>query len=92
MRKWTVKGFEKYLLVSQYTDEYVEAVRLIHAVRDIPSIFGITGNSDRRPTQRCKRAIAVLNERSDRIELLGGNRDVTNQCDQQYQLTALEAP
>jgi hypothetical protein len=32
------------------------------------------------------------NERSDRIKSLGGNRDVTNQCDRQYQLTALEAP
>jgi hypothetical protein len=51
--------------------------------------------------QRCKRAMVaprtallhrLWNERGDRIELLGGNRDVTNQCDQKYQLTALEAP
>ncbi len=91
MRKWTVKGFERYLIFYRYTDEYVEVVRVIHAARDIPSIFGI-GIAIAAPPQRCKSAIAVLNERGDRIELLGGNRDVTNQCDQQYQLTALEAP
>jgi hypothetical protein len=49
-RKWTVKGFKRYLSFYRYTDEYVEVVRVIHAARDIPSTFRITANSDRRPT------------------------------------------
>ncbi len=59
-------------------------MRVIYAARDIPSIFGITGNSDRRPTPAMQKGDRLWNEHGDRIELLGGNRDVTNQCDRQY--------
>lgn len=39
LRKWAVKGFDKYLIFYQYSDEYVEVVRLLHAGRDISAIF-----------------------------------------------------
>ncbi|GAB1540695.1 type II toxin-antitoxin system RelE/ParE family toxin [Scytonema sp. NUACC21] len=39
MRRWAVKGFERYLIFYLYTDEYVEVVRVIHAARNISAIF-----------------------------------------------------
>jgi toxin ParE1/3/4 len=39
MRKWAVKGFDRYLIFYRYSDEYIEVVRVIHAARDISAIF-----------------------------------------------------
>ncbi len=34
IRKWTVKGFKKYLIFYRYDDEIIEILRVIHASRD----------------------------------------------------------
>jgi toxin ParE1/3/4 len=39
IRKWSVKGFERYLIFYRYFDEYIEVVRVIHFARDISAIF-----------------------------------------------------
>ncbi|MBE9234406.1 type II toxin-antitoxin system RelE/ParE family toxin [Cuspidothrix issatschenkoi LEGE 03284] len=39
LRKWQVKGFEKYLIFYSEGDEYIEIVRLIYAARDISQIL-----------------------------------------------------
>lgn len=39
LRKWKVKGFERYLIFYLFTDERLEVVRILPAVRDLPTIF-----------------------------------------------------
>ncbi|GCL36348.1 MAG: type II toxin-antitoxin system RelE/ParE family toxin [Sphaerospermopsis kisseleviana] len=39
LRKWQVKGFEKYLIFYLQGDECIEIVRLIYAARDISQIL-----------------------------------------------------
>jgi len=39
LRKWAVKGFEKHLIFYSYSDEYMEVLRVLHGVRDIPNIL-----------------------------------------------------
>jgi toxin ParE1/3/4 len=39
LRKWGVKGFEKYLIFYLSQDEVLTVVRLLHASRDIPTLL-----------------------------------------------------
>lgn len=39
LRKWSVKGFENYLIFYLSFEEYIEIVRILHAVRDIEMIL-----------------------------------------------------
>ena len=39
LRKWPVRGFEKYLIFYLVRDDRLEVVRIIHAARDIPAIL-----------------------------------------------------
>ncbi len=39
LRKWGVKGFEKYLIFYMFDDEILEVVRILSAKRDLPTIF-----------------------------------------------------
>ncbi|MFB2839514.1 type II toxin-antitoxin system RelE/ParE family toxin [Floridanema evergladense] len=39
LRKWSVKGFENYLIFYLTFEEYIEIVRILHAVRDIETIL-----------------------------------------------------
>jgi toxin ParE1/3/4 len=39
LRKWGIKGFEKYLIFYLITDELLTVVRIIHGSRDIPTIL-----------------------------------------------------
>jgi len=39
LRKWSVKGFENYLIFYLTFEEYIEIVRILHAVRDIEAIL-----------------------------------------------------
>ena len=40
LRKWGIKGFEKYLIFYLASEELLTVVRIIHASRDIPTILG----------------------------------------------------
>jgi toxin ParE1/3/4 len=39
LRKWAVKGFEKHLIFYSYSDEYMKVLRVLHGVRDIPTLL-----------------------------------------------------
>jgi len=39
LRKWVVKGFEKHLIFYCYSDEYIEVLRVLHGMQDIPTIL-----------------------------------------------------
>lgn len=39
LQKWSVKGFEKYLIFYRLQDDRLEVVRILHAARDIPTIL-----------------------------------------------------
>jgi toxin ParE1/3/4 len=39
LRKWKVKGFEKYIIFYRFSEELLEILRIIHAGRDIPTIL-----------------------------------------------------
>lgn len=39
LRKWGIKGFEKYLIFYLSLDKLLEVVRILHAARDLPTIF-----------------------------------------------------
>ena len=39
LRKWSVKGFEKYLIFYLSVDDYIKIVRILHAARDIEAIL-----------------------------------------------------
>ncbi|NER93499.1 MAG: type II toxin-antitoxin system RelE/ParE family toxin [Symploca sp. SIO1B1] len=39
IRRWAIKGFDKYLIFYQPIDDGIEVVRIIHASRDIEKIF-----------------------------------------------------
>ncbi|MBE9229106.1 type II toxin-antitoxin system RelE/ParE family toxin [Phormidium sp. LEGE 05292] len=39
LRKWSVKAFENYLIFYLIFEEYIEIVRILHAVRDIETIL-----------------------------------------------------
>lgn len=39
LQKWSVKGFEKYLIFYRLQDDRIEVVRILHAARDIPTIL-----------------------------------------------------
>jgi toxin ParE1/3/4 len=39
LRRWKVKGFEKYIIFYRFSDEFLEIIRIIYAGRDIPTIL-----------------------------------------------------
>jgi toxin ParE1/3/4 len=39
IRKWSVKGFKKYLIFYRYDDEVIEILRVIHAQRDFEPLL-----------------------------------------------------
>jgi toxin ParE1/3/4 len=39
IRKWTVKGFKKYLIFYRYDDEILEILRIVHATRDLDPLL-----------------------------------------------------
>lgn len=39
LRKWSVKGFKKYLIFYLTDEELLTVIRIIHASRDLPSIL-----------------------------------------------------
>jgi len=39
LRKWSVKGFKKYLIFYLSFDNYIKIVRILHAARDIEGIL-----------------------------------------------------
>jgi len=39
LRKWAVRGFEKFLIFYLERGDYIEIIRLFHAVRDISGIL-----------------------------------------------------
>jgi len=41
LRKWSVKGFEKYLIFYLSFDDSIEIVRILHAARDIEAILDL---------------------------------------------------
>ena len=40
IRMWRVKGFRKYLIFYQPSEDGVEIIRVIHSSRDIAALFG----------------------------------------------------
>ena len=39
IRKWAVKGFNKYLIFYRYDDEVLEILRVIYATRDLEPLL-----------------------------------------------------
>jgi toxin ParE1/3/4 len=39
IRRWRIRSFEKYLIFYRPLEDGIEVVRVIHAARDIESIF-----------------------------------------------------
>jgi toxin ParE1/3/4 len=39
LRKWAVKGFNKYIIFYRYDDENIEILRIIHATRDLAPLL-----------------------------------------------------
>lgn len=39
LRKWSVRGFEKYLIFYLTSDDSIEVVRILHAAREIAAIL-----------------------------------------------------
>jgi toxin ParE1/3/4 len=39
LRKWRVKGFEKYIIFYRYSDELLEVVRILYSGRDFTAIL-----------------------------------------------------
>lgn len=39
LRRWKVKGFEKYIIFYRFSEQFLEVLRIIHAGRDIPTIL-----------------------------------------------------
>lgn len=39
LRKWGIRGFEKYLIFYLVSEELITIVRIIHGSRDIPTIL-----------------------------------------------------
>lgn len=37
--KWPIHGFEKHLVFYRPTDDGIEVIRVIHGMRDIPSVL-----------------------------------------------------
>lgn len=44
LRKWSVKGFENYLIFYLFDDENIKIIRILHASRDIDKILNKNNN------------------------------------------------
>ncbi|WP_036478421.1 type II toxin-antitoxin system RelE/ParE family toxin [Myxosarcina sp. GI1] len=39
LRRWKIKGFEKYIVFYRYSEDFLEIVRIIYAGRDLRSLL-----------------------------------------------------